>query len=426
MTTNTGASGPHDAAVRRSFDSIWAGLEPVGRDARTGGYNRFAWTSTDLSLREWFVAEATRRGLDVEVDRNGNQWAWWGEPKSASVVTGSHLDSVPGGGAFDGPLGIVSSFLAVDALRAAGVVPVRSLAIVNFFEEEGARFGLACLGSRLMTGAADPNRARALKDDSGSTLAETMTLAGLDANTVGADQEAIERIGVFVELHVEQGRHLALGDHAVGVASSIWPHGRWHFCFSGEGNHAGTTALSDRHDPMLPFAEVIAAARQLAEENDAVTTFGRVRVDPNGTNAIPTRVDAWLDARGAHEESVNRVITALEVSGAEAAGRHGVGLSVTQESWTPVVDFDAALRDRLLFALGTTGRAVPVLPTAAGHDAGILASKVPTAMLFVRNPTGVSHSPLEFAQESDCVDGVRALTSVLNDLLTRPLEVVPA
>src|SRR5690606_5731989 len=209
-----------------------------------------------------------------------------------------------------------------------------------------------------------------------------------------------------------------------GVASSIWPHGRWHFCFSGEGNHAGTTMLEDRHDPMLPFAEVVGAARRIAEASGAVATFGRVRVDPNGTNAIPTQVDTWLDARAADEDSVTEVIRELESAGAEAAAHHGVGLTVRQESWTPVVDFDASLRDRLLLSLGTDGTSVPVLPTAAGHDAGILASKVPTAMLFVRNPSGVSHSPHEYAEASDCVEGVVALTAVLNDLLTKPLEVV--
>ncbi|MHA6668369.1 allantoate amidohydrolase [Homoserinimonas sp. A447] len=411
-------------SIRRAFDHTWSVIEPLGRDARTGGYNRFAWTGVDLGLREWFTAESVKRGLTVEIDRNGNQWAWWGEPQAGSVVTGSHLDSVPGGGTFDGPLGIVSAFLAVDALQARGLVPERSLAIVNFFEEEGARFGLACLGSRLMTGTTDADTARALKDDTGTTLAEAMTGAGLDARFVGADPVALERIGVFVELHVEQGRHLVLSNDAVGIASSIWPHGRWHFCFAGEGNHAGTTRLVDRRDPMLPFAEVIAAARRIAEDNGAVATFGRVRVDPNGTNAIPAQVDSWLDARGAEEDTVTQVIRALEAAGAEAAARHGVELAVTRESWTPVVDFDASLRDRLLLSLGADGTSVPVLPTAAGHDAGILSSKVPTAMLFVRNPTGVSHSPHEHAEASDCVEGVTALTAVLQDLLTGPLEVV--
>lgn len=424
MSTELRNVGLSREDVRRTFDQMWSDIEPLGRDPRTGGYNRFAWTGVDLSLREWFVAESVKRGLSVEVDRNGNQWAWWGEPRPGSVVTGSHLDSVPGGGTFDGPLGIVSAFLAVDALRASGIVPDRSLAIVNFFEEEGARFGVACVGSRLMTGATDADKARSLRDDSGTTLAEALTGAGMDARFVGADPVALERIGVFVELHVEQGKQLVSSDEPVGIASSIWPHGRWHFCFSGEGNHAGTTMLEDRHDPMLPFAEVVGAARRIAEDSGAVATFGRVRVDPNGTNAIAAQVDTWLDARAADEESVTRVIRALEAAGAEAAARHGVGLGVAQDSWTPKVDFDASLRDRLLLSLSTNGTSVPVLPTAAGHDAGVLSSKVPSAMLFVRNPSGVSHSPYEHAEASDCVEGANALTTVLTDLLTGQLEVV--
>ena len=409
--------------VRSSFDSLWSALQPVGRDARTGGYNRFAWTSVDLGLREWFAAEATRRGLRVEVDRNGNQWAWWGEPAEGAVVTGSHLDSVPGGGAFDGPLGVVSAFLAVDVLMAARVVPLRPLAIVNFFEEEGARFGLACLGSRLMTGAVTPDAVLGLTDDDGISFAEALKSADRRPDHIGADDDSLARIGVFVELHVEQGKQLANTTATVGVASSIWPHGRWHFCFTGEGNHAGTTNLADRHDPMLPFAEIVGEARRLAAAHASVSTFGRVKVDPNGTNAIAARVDAWLDARGPDEVSVAQLVDELSAFGDSVAGVQGVSLTVSRESWTPVVAFDQSLSDRLRASLEASGIESPPLHTAAGHDAGILASRVPTAMLFVRNPTGVSHSPLEYAEEADCVDGVVALTAVLSDLLTAPLEV---
>ena len=129
-----------------------AQLAGVGRDGRRGGYSRHGFERADLELREWFVAAAERRGLDVEADRCGNLWAWWGAPGPGAVVTGSHLDSVLGGGAFDGPLGVVSAFEAVDELRAAGFVPGRPMAVVVFTEEEGGRFGLPCLGSRLLTG----------------------------------------------------------------------------------------------------------------------------------------------------------------------------------------------------------------------------------------------------------------------------------
>ena len=131
---------------------MWADLVDVGRDGRTGGYRRFAWTDADHTLREWFTGEAQRRGLDLAVDRAGNQWAWWGDPDAAraagtkGIVTGSHLDSVPDGGAFDGPLGVISAFAALDALRSNGFHPQRPIAVVNFVDEEGARFGIACAG----------------------------------------------------------------------------------------------------------------------------------------------------------------------------------------------------------------------------------------------------------------------------------------
>jgi N-carbamoyl-L-amino-acid hydrolase len=385
---------------------MWADLRPVGRDSATGGYHRAAWTSADLTCREWFAAEAARRGLDLTVDRNGNQWAWWGDPDAGdAVVTGSHLDSVPDGGAFDGPLGVVSAFAAVDLMRMRDVRPDRPLAVVSFTDEEGARFGVACAGSRLLTGVLDPDRARALRDADGTTLAEAMRAAGHDPAHVGRDDDTLARIGTFVELHVEQGRALVDVGAAVGVASAIWPHGRWRLDLHGEANHAGTTRLADRDDPMLRLAAAVLAAREAAQRQEAVATVGKVDVRPGGTNAIPSLVRAWLDARGGDEATVRAVVDAV---GAAA------GTEPVEESWSPEVTFDAPLRD----SVATLLDGAPVLPTGAGHDAGILAGAgVPTAMLFVRNPTGVSHSPAEHAERDDCLAGVEALATVLADLL---------
>ncbi|MDQ3456013.1 MAG: allantoate amidohydrolase, partial [Actinomycetota bacterium] len=257
-----------------TFQGMWADLLPVGRRA-DGGYQRFAWTAADMQCREWFRAGAARRGMDVETDRNGNLWAWLGAPGPDAVVTGSHLDSVPGGGAYDGPLGIVSAFAAIDALDRSALR--RPLAVVAFTDEEGARFGVACLGSRLAAGVADPERTLALKDPDGTTLAEAMRAQGHDPSYVGPDPEALQRIGLFVELHVEQGRAL---EAPVGLGTAIWPHGRWRYDFRGEGNHAGTTALADRRDPMLSYAMTVLAARKRARLGGALATFGRVHVDP--------------------------------------------------------------------------------------------------------------------------------------------------
>src|SRR6476661_732277 len=153
-----------------SFDSLWATILDVGQHKSTRGYRRFAWNDTDMTLREWFGDCARQRGMSVEEDRNGNLWAWWmpdgwdGDPRDA-FVTGSHLDSVPDGGAYDGPLGVVSAFAAIDLVRERGIVPTRPVAVAAFSDEEGARFGVACVGSQLSTGAVTPARALALRDN---------------------------------------------------------------------------------------------------------------------------------------------------------------------------------------------------------------------------------------------------------------------
>lgn len=397
---------------------MWAELLPVGRSSASGGYRRYAWTGADSDCRTWFREQAQARGLAYETDRNGNQWAWLGDPAAGNaVVTGSHLDSVPDGGAFDGPLGVVSAFAALDELRGRGTRFTRPLGIVNFGDEEGARFGLACVGSRLTSGALTAEQAHRLTDADGITLPQAMEAAGHDPDTLGPDPERLARIGAFVELHVEQGRALDLSGDRVGIASAIWPHGRWRFDFRGEANHAGTTRLTDRHDPMLPYAEAVLAARREAELAGAVATFGKVAVEPNGVNAVPSLVRGWLDSRAADQEGLDAVVAGVEKAAREYAAAHGVDLGVECESFTPVVDFDHALRDELARILGKEADLrVPVLGTGAGHDAGILSGRVPTAMLFVRNPTGVSHSPAEHAAEDDCAAGVHALADVLEGL----------
>lgn len=388
---------------------MWDSLTPVGRDPRSGGYRRSAWTREDATLREWFAGEASARGLDLVTDRAGNQWAWWGDPDAdgPGVVLGSHLDSVPDGGAFDGPLGVVSAFAALDALRDNGFQPARPIAVAHFGDEEGARFGIACGGSRILTGALNADRARGLTDADGVTMAEAMTGAGIDPAHIGPDPETLRRVGTFVELHVEQGRGLADLDRPVAVGSAIRPHGRWRFDLPGEANHAGTTLLPDRDDPMLAFASVVLAAREAASRHDAVATCGKVRVEPNGVNAIPSLVTGWLDARGDDEERVRAVVADLT---ALVEGHNG---TVAEESWTGITAFTPDLASRLATLLDDA----PVLATGAGHDAGILAAAgVPTAMLFVRNPTGVSHSPAEHAERDDCLAGVRALAAVTEEL----------
>ena len=392
------------------FEEMWAALAPVGRSASSGGYFRQPWTSAETELREWFRAEATGRGLEVEQDGIGNLLAWW-RPDGASgpaVLTGSHLDSVLDGGAYDGPLGVVSALAAVDLLHERGVAPARPLAIGVFVEEEGSRFGLACLGSRLATGALAWESAVGLRDRDGIALGDVVDGA--------AGSALLDGIGCFVELHVEQGRDLVDRGAAVGVASGIWPHGRYRFDFTGEANHAGTTRMEDRRDPMLSYAMTALAAAKQARLADVRATFGRVEVAPNGTNAVPSRVTGWLDARAGSESALASLVDAVTRQGTDRAARDGTSLAVTAESVSGLVAFDAELAARI--AADHAEGDWPVIPTAAGHDAGILsAAGIPTAMLFVRNPTGISHSPDEHAAMADCLVGVSALADTLERLL---------
>lgn len=380
-----------------------ADLAAIGLDPASGGYRRLSWTGADLAMRQWFTKQAEARQLEVETDRNGNLWAFFGDPGQGEIVaTGSHLDSVPEGGPFDGPLGIASSFAALDLLNDRNLHPQRPLAIVAFTEEEGSRFGVACLGSRLLAGTIEPRRAGALTDHEGTTLIQAMAQAGADSGWIGPDPARLAQIAYFIELHIEQGRALADLGQSVGIASGIWPHGRWRLEFEGRADHAGTTRMEDRDDPMVPFASTVLRITKEAIRLGARSTFGRVRVTPNATNAIPSQVTAWLDARAERQETLDELLESI-----------GPTARVSSESVIPFVEFDLDLVDRILELLDRP----PVLPTAAGHDAGVLSlAGVATAMLFVRNPTGTSHSPEEYATPEDCESGVEALSTVLADL----------
>lgn len=395
-----------------TFEEMWRELTPVGR-AASGGYHRHPFTAAERECHAWFLAQCAARGLAVRTDGSGNVVAWWRPDGSAGpgVVTGSHLDSVRDGGAYDGPLGVVSALAAIDRLRERGFTPARPIGVAVFVEEEGSRFGTACLGSRLATGSLTPEAARELRDRDGVWLADAMAEHGL----APVASDLLDDVATFVELHVEQGRALVDRDAAIGVASGIWPHGRYRFDFAGVADHAGTTRMEDRRDPMLTASMTVLAANKQARLHGARATFGRIEVTPNGTNAVPSQVSAWLDARAESGDALETLVAAIAQQARDRAGRDGTECTVTPESVTPAVRFDADLAG--LLATGHADGDWPVLPTQAGHDAGVLAlAGIPTAMLFVRNPTGVSHSPAEHAEMADCLAGVAALADTLERL----------
>ena len=304
------ASPPDD------FERMWSDLAPIGRSATSGGYFRQPFTPPERELADWFGEQAAARGLEVETDDFGNLVAWWRAGSGPGVLTGSHLDSVLDGGAYDGPLGVVSALAAVDELRSRGVVPARPIGVSVFVEEEGSRFGLACLGSRLATGAITWDTARVLRDRDGVALRARSSRA--------ADRGCWTASGRSWSCTSSRA-----ATWSTGAPRSGWPARSGRTGATASTSRArpttpGSTRMEDRADPMLTYAMTALAANKQARLAGQRATFGRVEVTPNGTNAVPSQVPAWLDARCSSEDALGRAGRDRHPAGDRAgrAGRH--------------------------------------------------------------------------------------------------------
>jgi N-carbamoyl-L-amino-acid hydrolase len=397
-----------------AFRALFDPLAEIGRGER--GWNRFAWTDEDRQACQWFIDAANARNMVVERDSAGNLWAWFGTRRDNAIVTGSHLDTVPDGGAYDGALGIICGFLAVDELRQRFGADDLAFAVVAFSDEEGALANTPCFGSRVLVGTLEPEDVLDRPSRNGGTLREAIARSGLDPTTLAPDDQLVDSLRAFVEVHVEQGRNLAPRKSPLGVATAIWPHGRWRLECTGEANHAGTTDLEDRHDVAVVVAEAVSAARELAAEADALATVGRIQILPGGTNIVPSTATAWLDARAESGATLVEMVSQWTERVTEFAKLEGVDIAIVEESFTSEVEFDDWLFEELTATLVKMGLPETTLGTGAGHDAGALAAAIPTGMIFVRNPTGVSHAPSEGASDDDCVLGAKALALVVQRL----------
>lgn len=420
-TMTEGAAEMTEAQSMRPerFAALWRSLSSIGHTDH--GCMRYAWSDADIACREWFTEEATDRSLSVEADRNGNLYAWWGDPDAdGAVLVGSHLDSAPPGGVFDGALGVVAGLLAIDLIRERGAKACRPIGIAAFAEDTGARFGVPSLGARLMTGSFEAADALRLRDGDGVRLSEALVGAGIDPQGLGSDPDRVSRIAAFIEPHVEPGRNLTARGTPVGVGTGIWPRGRWRLEFAGSGGHAGTMPMQGRGDPMLTLAFAVLAANKEARLRGARATVGHVRAHPNIANAIAATATASLDARARDDAGLESLLKAVIAKTTHRALRDATAFSVIMEMLHPRVTFDQALIDRMTATLPDA----PQFDTAAGHTAGILATSVPSALLFVRNAAAVPYSTEErspewqgrYATDADCAAGVTALADVLTEL----------
>jgi N-carbamoyl-L-amino-acid hydrolase len=369
-----------------------------------------AWGPGEDAARDWFRSTATALGLEVIQDPASNLWAV--EPGGAGGpfdAVGSHLDSVADGGAFDGALGVVAGLVAVEAARRAGGAP-RPLAVGAMVDEEGPRFGAAIFGSRALGDELDVDEILARTDSEGNVLRDLAARRGVTAAGVRAAPAFLPRVASWLEVHVEQGRRLVDVPAPLGIATSLAARERWRCTLRGVSDHAGTAAMAGRRDALVPAARAVLAAHDLAlAEPGAVATVGRISALPGSTNQVPGEARLSLDVRAPAQASLERVREGVRA----AAQADGVEAEWLCESADPGCVFDSGLRDALHDAARAERLEAIEMAAYAGHDAGVLARHLPAAMLFVRNPTGISHNPAESASEEDCLAACAVLARVL-------------
>jgi N-carbamoyl-L-amino-acid hydrolase len=395
-----------DSALYRR---LFAELATIGRG--DDGWNRLAWGPGEDAARAWFSQAAESLGLVVVDDPAGNRWAH--EPGRAQerwLCSGSHVDTVAGGGAYDGALGVVAALVAVDAVRrASGTAARAALAVGCLVDEEGPRFGTPIFGSRALCGE-QPAGVLERRDAGGALLADVAAARGVTADSLAAAPAFRERLAAWLEVHIEQGIALDRVPAPLGVATQLAPRERWRARFRGEANHAGTTPMGDRSDALVAAARAVLAAYAAARvERDAVATVGELIVHPGSGNVIPGEVELSLDVRAGDAAVLARVRDAVRERGTES----GVEVEWTKTAEDRGSMFEPFLREALHAAAREAGVAAVDLAAYAGHDAGVLARSLPAAMLFVRNPTGVSHNPAEHASEEDCLAACEVLARAL-------------
>ena len=393
-------------------------ISGVGRDSTRGGYSRPVFSTAETDLRAWFIEQAGRRGLDVQTDSQrdhlglvGHGNGGCGRTPSSPAATSTPF---PAAARTTDRSGSRRRWSPSTSSRPATSGPGGPWHSRSSRRRKAPGSASPAWARGCSPGNWTPTKARNLKDPDGNTYAEVAAANGQDPRFIGADYKALQQLGMFVELHVEQGRGLIDLNQPVAIGSSILGHGRWKLSIAGEGNHAGTTLMKDRKDPMIAAAKVMVSIRDTARKyRDARATVGRVQPVPGGTNVIASRVDLWIDVRHPEDSVTAALVESIGLNAQVLAAEEGCTASLGTESLSPTVHFDGGLRDRLQELLP----AAPVLDTGAGHDAGVLAAHLPTAMLFVRNPTGVSHSPDELVEDWDAEAGALALADSLAGLL---------
>ena len=403
---------------------LWTDIEQTGEFGRLDGDGRGRTAPTgseaNRQCREYLREQLVEAGLTVRMDAVGNIAGRWDPPGASGdpVASGSHLDSVPAGGIFDGPLGVFAALEAVRAMQDAGVEPARPIEVVSFTEEEGATFGAGLLGSSVATGVRSVEEALALTDDDDRTL--QTALAEIDARGEGRlDAAAWD---AWLELHIEQHTRLEEQDIPVGIVTDITGITHCTATIAGEANHAGTTPMgAARTDALAAASEVVlaveAAAERRAEDDPAaVGTVGRATVSPNATNVVPGEVELGIDIRSVESDSITALVDATADALVAVEGSRGVMTSLQTELDLDPTPMAERVQQAARAAGERTGIATMSLHSGAAHDTMHVADVTDAGMLFAPSQAGISHSPQEWTDPAACADATRILASALGDL----------
>jgi allantoate deiminase len=364
-----------------------------------------------FEVGEWLEAA----GAEVSIDAAGNLRGFYRAAQTAAprLLLGSHLDTVPNAGAFDGVLGVV---LAVSLLETLGdrKLPF-AIEVIGFSEEEGIRFGTPFIGSRALAGKLDDELLKCIDTNGVSirTAIENFGLKPAEISNAALNNDSL----AYVEFHIEQGPVLESLKIPLGVVEGVVGQTRCEFTFLGRANHAGTTPMNLRHDAMSAAAEWIMEVERVAKrENGLVATVGRIAATPNATNVIAGQVRVSLDVRHKSDSVRTRATDFLAVQAQEIAHRRGLTAEQKVSLNQPAVSMDAFLMDQIEQAARNTGCATHRMFSGAGHDAMILAQKIPTAMIFLRTPGGLSHHPSESVSLEDAAKALECGTLLLAQL----------
>ena len=381
---------------------------------------RVVFGEADLRARAYMKGLCREAGLAVREDAVGNTFARWvgSEPELAAVATGSHIDAIPNAGAYDGTVGVLGGLEAIRALQTAGFVPRRSIELVIFTSEEPTRFGIGCLGSRMMGGVLSPEQALALRDKEARGLEQLRSDAGFAG---GLDSVLLAQgyFHAFVELHIEQGPQLELEGLDLGIVTHIAAPASVRVLIEGEGGHAGAMLMPARHDALCAASELILALESAAKATgvvDTVATVGVCEVFPGAVNSVPSRVRLETDVRDTDGGRRDGVLSRLKAVAEEVAVKRGVKISYETVNADPPATCNAEIIEALELSVAAAGLSYKRMVSRAYHDSLFVARFAPVAMVFTPCRGGYSHRPDEYASPEWIAGGVEVLARALAQL----------